>query len=238
MNLEESKRLGEISNWYMDNQLDFDRRLIGFRYQALKPFFQGPRGLELGPAEGCMTQLMIEDFEELTVVDASKELLDFIPDSQKLKKVKSLFEEFEPDRFYDSIIMEHILEHVLDPVELLKKVMRWLNPEPKGRLFIGVPNGHSIHRLAAVKMGLLKHPCELNSRDQALGHRRVYTPKTFKDHLEKAGLTIIHSGGVFFKPLSNKQIQDNWTEEMIQGFYKLGKDFSEHTAEIFSVCEA
>jgi hypothetical protein len=44
-------------------------------------------------------------------------------------------------------------------------------------------------------------------------------------------------GGVFFKPLTNQQIQDHWTEEMIQGFYELGKDFPEYAAELYAVCE-
>jgi hypothetical protein len=44
-------------------------------------------------------------------------------------------------------------------------------------------------------------------------------------------------GGVFFKPLSNQQIQEQWSEAMIQGFYELGKDFPSHAAELYAVCE-
>lgn len=105
-------------------------------------------------------------------------------------------------------------------------------------MFLGVPIGHSIHRLVAVKMGLLNDPCQLNSRDHALGHRRVYTPQTFRADIEKSGLKVQESGGVYFKPLSNRQIQENWSEEMIRGFYELGKDFPEFAAEIYVVCNA
>jgi hydroxymethylpyrimidine pyrophosphatase-like HAD family hydrolase len=86
-------------------------------------------------------------------------------------------------------------------------------------------------------MGLLKHPCELNERDHALGHRRVYTPETFRQDLEASGLCIAEMGGVFFKPVSNQQIQENWNQEMIEGFYELGKDFPEYAAELYAVCE-
>ena len=103
---------------------------------------------------------------------------------------------------------------------------------------MGVPNGNSIHRLAAVKMGLLDNTCQLNSRDLALGHRRVYTPQTFRVDIEKSGLKVLEIGGVYLKPLSNGQIQEHWSEEMIQGFYELGKDFPELAAEIFVVCKA
>ena len=52
-----------------------------------------------------------------------------------------------------------------------------------------------------------------------------------------AGLNVIKMGGVFFKPLSNQQIQEQWTDEMIQGFYELGKDFPEYAADLYVVCE-
>jgi 2-polyprenyl-3-methyl-5-hydroxy-6-metoxy-1,4-benzoquinol methylase len=231
----EQKRIEEISDWYLKEQLDFDKRLIRFRYQTLKPHCKGPEGLELGPAEGHMTQFLLQDFTRLTVVDGAAELLACIPDMPNLVKVHALFEEFKTDRPFNTIIMEHILEHVEHPVALLLLAKKWL--APGGRLLVGVPNGHSIHRLVAVKMGLLKEPCELNQRDQALGHRRVYTPETLRKDIEAAQLRIIETGGVFFKPLSNRQIQDHWTEEMIQGFYELGKDFPENAAEIYAVCE-
>lgn len=231
---DEHERVASLSDWYLSEQLDFDKRLIRFRYQTIKPRLVGPRGLELGPAEGEMTALLVDDFEQLTIVEGSADLLEKISPRPNLVKVHSLFEEFEPTQSFDSIVLEHILEHVEDPVGLMAKVRTWLSPT--GKLFLGVPNGHSIHRLVAVKMGLLEHPCQLNARDHALGHRRVYTPATFRADIERSGLRVVEMGGVYFKPLSNGQIQDHWTEEMIQGFYELGKDFPDLAAEIFAVC--
>lgn len=230
----EHRRVESLSDWYLKEQLDFDKRLIRFRYETLKPYLLGSRGLELGPAEGEMTQFLIHDFELLTVVDGASELLDKIPERTNLVKIHALFEKFQPEKLFNSIIMEHILEHVDEPVALLERVKCWL--APGGKLFLGVPNGGSIHRRVAVKMGLLEHPCQLNARDHALGHRRVYTPETFRKDIEASGLSIDVIGGVFFKPLSNGQIQEHWTEEMIQGFYELGKDFPELSAEIYAIC--
>ncbi len=231
----EKQHLESLSNWYLQEQLDFDKKLIYFRYQTIKPHLTGLLGLELGSGDGQMTQYLINHFEELTVIDGSLNLLNQIPEYPNLVKVHSLFENFDSPQKFNSIIMEHILEHVKDPIELLKQVQKWLTS--KGTIIIGVPNGNSIHRLVAVKMGLLKESCELNQRDHALGHRRVYTSQTFRQDLEASGLIISHIGGVFFKPLSNQQIQDHWTEQMIQGFYELGKDFPEYAAEIYAVCE-
>ncbi len=234
MNDDELHRVKSLSDWYLQEQLDFDKRLIRYRYETIKPKLTGNRGLELGPAEGEMTNFLRHDFDTLTVVEGSSELLAKIPDYKNVIKVHALFEEFRPEKPFDSIIIEHVLEHVDDPVGLLMRVKQWL--APGGRLFLGVPNGHSIHRLAAVKMGMLDNPCELNPRDHALGHRRVYTPESFRSDIEKTGLQIVEMGGVYFKPLSNGQIQENWSEEMIQGFFELGKDFPDLAAEIYTVC--
>jgi 2-polyprenyl-3-methyl-5-hydroxy-6-metoxy-1,4-benzoquinol methylase len=231
---DELKRVETASHWYLKDQLNFDKRLIGLRYQTLKPHIQGPEGLELGPAEGSMTRYLVGDFERLTIVDGAAQLLERIPAAPNLTKVHSLFEDFHPAQRFNTIVMEHILEHVDDPVALLARVKGWAAPQ--GKLLLGVPNGNSIHRLVAVKMGLLKDPCELNDRDHAVGHRRVYTRESFRRDIEKAGLKVLEMNGVLFKPLSNQQIQDHWTEEMIQGFYELGKDFPEYAAEISAVC--
>lgn len=230
----EQQRIASLSDWYLKEQLDFDKRLIRFRYETLKPHLCGPRGLELGSAEGEMTRFLVNDFETLTVVEGAADLLEKAPEHENLVKIHSLFEEYEPEECFNSIIMEHILEHVEDPVALLKRVKGWLVPD--GKLLLGVPNGNSIHRLVAVKMGLLEHPCQLNSRDHALGHRRVYTPETFRKDIQAAGLVVESFGGVFFKALSNQQIQDDWSESLIQGFYELGKDFPDIAAEIYAVC--
>lgn len=234
MSHNEIERVDELSGWYLNEQLDFDKRMIEFRYKALKPKLRPGCGLELGSAEGEMTRFLVNDFQELTVVDGAGDLLERIPEYSNVIKVCSLFEAFEPARNFDTIIMEHILEHVDDPVALLKRSKQWL--APGGVLIVGVPNANSIHRLVAVKMGLLPTPCSLNARDRALGHRRVYTHETLRKDLEESELNIVETGGVFFKPLSNAQIQENWNEEMINGFYELGKDFPELAAEIYAVC--
>jgi 2-polyprenyl-3-methyl-5-hydroxy-6-metoxy-1,4-benzoquinol methylase len=231
----ESDRVANLAGWYTSQQLDFDRRLTWYNYQTFKPLLHGTVGLELGPAEGVMTQHLVNDFRRLTVVEGAQELLDAIPPAPNLIKVCSLFEDFRPDSLFDTVVMSHILEHVKDPVGLLRQGKSWL--ARGGRLIASVPNGHSLHRLAAAKMGLLAHPCELNERDHALGHRRVYTPATFRDAFDGAGVRVIGSGGVFLKPVTNKQIEDTWTERMMDGFFELGKDFPQNSAELYLIGE-
>ena len=231
----EMRRVESSENWYTQQQLRFDRDLVRFRYLTVEPDLQGPHGLELGSGDGSMTAYLRKKFKLLTVVEGSKHLLDQIPFGNDLVKIHSLFEEFQPDEKFNSVILEHILEHVENPVQLLIDSKRHL--EPGGKLFLGVPNAHSFHRLAAVKMGLLKDVFELNDRDHAVGHRRVYSWSTLSADILSAGLQIESITGIFFKPISNGQIDKNWDEKMIHGFYLLGKDFPENAAEISVVCK-
>lgn len=231
----ESDRVEEGSDWYLREQLDVDVRLIRYRYRTIQRHLLGPSGLELGPAEGQMTRFLVDDFDDLTVVEGSSALLARVDDRPNLRKVHSLFEDFEPDRRYNTVILEHILEHVAEPVDLVRRASGWL--APGGRMIVGVPNGNSLHRLAATKMGLLADPCELNERDQALGHRRVYTWSTLRSDLEATGMTVTHTDGVFIKPLSNGQMQETWSEEMFEGFFELGRDLPELAAEIVMIAK-
>src|SRR6201999_2092727 len=114
-------------------------------------------------------------------------------------KVNSLFETFRPEGTFDAIIMEHVLEHVEDPVAILRLATPWLAPD--GVIVVGVPNADSFHRLAAVKMGLLADVHELNARDHEVGHRRVYDWDGLRADIAAAGLAVAHmDGGVFKAP--------------------------------------
>jgi hypothetical protein len=79
---DELRRVTDLSDWYLKEQLDFDKRMIRFRYQTMKRHLKGPDGLELGPAEGYMTQFLLQDFEQLTIVDGAAELLRCIPEAR------------------------------------------------------------------------------------------------------------------------------------------------------------
>ncbi len=228
------KRVQDSANFYDESILNFDYQLANYNFASLKPFFKGKLALELGPASGYMTKSLVNEFETLHIVEGSEKLLNQIPEYKNVTKYYSLFEDFNPTQKYDSIIMSHVLEHIEDPVLLLQKIYSWLADD--GVFLVSVPNAKSIHRMVAVQMGLLKTEYELNSRDNELGHFRVYDMGILKSHMIAAGFNIVESGGIFLKPLSNAQIDNNWTPEMIEGFYKMGKYFQEYCAEIFVVC--
>jgi SAM-dependent methyltransferase len=223
------------AKFYHQDIMTIDYKQTEFCYRSLKPFFRGTVACELGPATGYMTKNLLDDFEQLDVIEGAKDLLDAIPDNPKLKKYHSLFEDFQPSRKYDTIIMSHVLEHIKEPVALLSTLKTWL--APGGALLVAVPNALSFHRMAAVEMGLLNKETDLNDRDKELGHYRVYDMATLTSHAKQAGLNITHSGGIFLKFLSNAQIEKICTDQMLEAYYKLSERFGENGAEIYIVCE-
>ena len=190
--------------------------------------------LELGPAEGLMTDILIPFFSDYTVVDgASKYIQNILQRHPNIQGYSALFEEYVPTKKFDNIVLGHVLEHVNNPVKLLKECSQWLNIG--GRILSAVPNSHSIHRQAAVLMGLLEKEEQLNDTDFNNGHRRVYNMDSFKNDFLSAGLTIIASGGYWIKPESNEQIDAYWNKSMIKAFLQLGEQYPEIAAEIYII---
>lgn len=192
--------------------------------------------LELGPAEGIMTDLLFPYYKDYTVVDGADFFVkDIIDKHPGIEGHCALFEEFNPTKTYNNIILGHVLEHVEKPVDILRMCATWLSPD--GVILAAVPNSHSIHRQAAVLMGLLEKENELNDTDRRNGHRRVYNmPSLQKDFLD-AGLKIVKSGGYWLKPEHNAFIDNNWNDKMIDAFLQLGESYPEIAGEIYIIAQ-
>lgn len=234
---DEHSRLKNVSRWY-SSKYGFYARLVDYGFQSLQPHFVGSTCLELGPADGQMTRRLLEVFRNVTSVEGSPSFCDKLRidlgEFPGFRVDYALFEEYKPDRVFDTVVAAHVMEHLREPVCVLSKIKEWVSPD--GVLLVLVPNAFSFHRLVAVKMGLLERPDQLNDLDIRLGHRRVYTKAHLVNHLESAGWEIHITGGVFFKVLANQQIEQWFTEKMTDGFYELGKDFPDYAAEIYAVC--
>jgi trans-aconitate methyltransferase len=202
-----------------------------FSYSQLKPHLVDPI-LELGPADGVVTTAMVRDGFLPDLVEGSTLLAESLrvkfPD---LNIANSLFEEFQPSSRYKTIVMGHILEHVENPIDLLVRYSKFL--DSGGVIWAAVPNADSLHRRAAVKMRLLQSVYELNENDLLLGHRRVFDASSFRNIFVSAELRIVAEGGYFLKPLSNGQIEQDWTQEMLNAYLELGIEEPAHAAEMW-----
>ena len=235
MNKEEKNRVEEIAN---NNGYGTDVNPYTTEYSGriFMNYMKKGSVLELGPAEGVMTNMLYPHFSDYTVVDGAEIFVRNLKNRfQDIKGFTSLFEEYETQKKYDNIVMGHVLEHVDNPVAVLKKYMNFL--EDDGVIVAAVPNCNSLHRLAAVKMGMLEKANSLSETDYKVGHRRVYSYKEFIADFQKAGFEIVKSGGYWLKPLSNRQIEESWSKEMIWAFMELGEDYPEIAAEIYVIAK-
>jgi 2-polyprenyl-3-methyl-5-hydroxy-6-metoxy-1,4-benzoquinol methylase len=205
---------------------------ISYCFRILQRHFHGDSILEMGPAEGIMTELLVATGKSVTLLEGSAlfctSLRQRFPQAQV---VHALFEEFDPPEQFDTVILGHVLEHVQDPVDILLRVRRWL--KAGGRVFAAVPNARSVHRQAAVIMGLLPHEDALNEMDLRHGHRRVFNPESFRAVFTQAGLRVDIFGGYWLKSMSNAQIESCWTTPMIEAFMQMGERYPDIAGEIY-----
>lgn len=191
--------------------------------------------LELGPADGVMTQYLWSRWkDDYTAVDGAEK---FVTDLKKrfpgIHAKQALFEDYKPERRFDNIILGHVLEHVKDPKKLLENGREWL--AEGGKLFCAVPNSGSLHRQAAVKMGLLKTLDDFSEKDKRHGHERIFNYQSFYELFQGSGWDIKARGGYWLKPLSDGQIECDWNEELIKAYLELGEEYPEIAGEIYII---
>jgi 2-polyprenyl-3-methyl-5-hydroxy-6-metoxy-1,4-benzoquinol methylase len=181
-----------------------------------------------------MTGHLAEHFDDLTVVDASPQFCASLRERfPAVDVIEALFETYAPGDTFDNIVLGHVLEHVIDPVGILTAVRGWT--APGGRLLAAVPNAHSLHRQMAVIMGLLPAENTLNETDARMGHRRVYTTSDLQRDVVSAGFVIQIAGGYWLKPVSNAQIEKDWTVDMLEAAMQVGESYPDIAAEIYVV---
>lgn len=216
---------------------DFDYWFVRLGFEAIRKLLRGLAVLELGCSTGLMTSLLSQVAKRLVVVDGSASNLARtrrrLGGTGHVVLAHQRWEVFEPQELFDDALLVRGLEHVEDPVNLLKRVADWL--KPNGRLHVIVPNARSLHRRIGLHMGLVQSLYELHEGDQRVGHRRVYDRETLLGDLGSAGLSPVHCQGILLKPLSNKQLR-SWPEALVRAFYQVGLELPDYCGEIYACC--
>jgi 2-polyprenyl-3-methyl-5-hydroxy-6-metoxy-1,4-benzoquinol methylase len=221
---------------------DFDI-MHPYMIRTFEPFFRTGSLLELGSFKGDFTRRFCDRFDDVTCVEASGEAIEEARRKlgDKVKYVHSTFETVTLPRRYDNIILTHVLEHLDDPIKVLKRINEeWL--EEGGRFFLVCPNANAPSRQIAVKMGLITHNAAVTAAEAEHGHRCTYSLDTLESDASAAGLRVVYRSGIFFKALANFQwdrlIQtDIISKEYLEGCYKLGQHYPDLCSSIFILCE-
>lgn len=214
-----------------------------YMIRSFEPFFRGGSLLELGSFKGEFTRRFLEYFSDITCIEASGEAMFEAKGKlgERVQYINALFEEVILPRRYDNIVLTHVLEHLDDPVRVLKRINdEWLTDG--GRFFLVCPNANAPSRQIAVKMGLISHNTAVTPAEAEHGHRCTYTLDTLERDVVKAGLKVVFRSGIFFKALANFQWDrllqtDIISKEYLEGCYKLGQHYPDLCSSIFLMCE-
>ena len=188
--------------------------------------------LSLGLGNGHLGKLNDNICNKQIIIEGSKQIIDsFSFESDKTIFIESYFENFSIDKKFDVILANHVLEHVDNPVDLMKtKFNEWLSDD--GVAFITVPNAKSIHRLIGKEMGMLVNEYDFNNSDIKAGHKRIYDIDQLSNDVNDANLEIIEFGGYNIKMVSLAQMKD-WSQELLNAIFEVSKNYHQKFVNIW-----
>ena len=137
---------------------------------------------------------------------------------------------------FDLIVMNGVLHELDDPRGELSAILRVL--EPKGNVFISVPNNQSVHRLMGVALGILASPESRTSTEINLQQNHNFSPGTLTNLVVELGLSIQLLETSIVKPHTHSKMQE-WIDEGVlkekdlDNLFELSTIFDPFGSEIF-----
>ena len=220
------------------NIYDFDNHIqLKWYPERIVKFSTGAHSLlELGLGHGITADVFGRHFKRHVVIDASPAVIanfrQQYPESQA-EIVESYFETFDTDERFDVIVFGYILEHVADPVQILKHFRQFL--APGGRMFVTVPNAEVLNRRLGHLSGMLPDMQQMSEHDLLLGHKRYYTVESLRKDVEVSGYTVKRLEGIYLKLLTTHQMVSlSLDERIIDALCQVAIDYPELSCGIMA----
>lgn len=213
------------------NLYDFDNNILLNWYANRIIQLTGGKGslLELGLGHGFTTLAFSQHFTRHVVLDGSAAVIEHFRKQHpecKAEIIQTYFEDFQSDEQFDVVVLGFILEHVDDPILVMKHYRKFV--KPGGSLYISVPNAEVLNRRLGYAAGLLSDMQLLSENDKMLGHQRYYTVKSLTADVISAGYTVENMEGIYLKPMSTSQLVSlNLDPKIIDALCVVGKDYPE-----------
>jgi 2-polyprenyl-3-methyl-5-hydroxy-6-metoxy-1,4-benzoquinol methylase len=126
-----SERLSSIEEWLQDTEVDDQRR-----FELVKNLLPNKNLLDFGCGAAGFLNKAKTFTESVTGIELEARIRQYW--AEQINIVSSVEEAITTNKSYDLITAFHVLEHCLDPREVLKSLSHLL--EPNGRMIVEVPN--------------------------------------------------------------------------------------------------
>jgi SAM-dependent methyltransferase len=231
--------IDRYENDYLENP--FEGELIKFRHAKTLQFlddYKARHVLEIG----CGLVPLYEyyhAFESLTIVEPSSQFARQAEDAAPagVKVLNELFnsDHLVPETGFDFIVISSLLHELEDPLALLLTVRGYAKPNTV--VHINVPNARSMHRVLALRMGLIESLVEKSDRQLHYQQHHTFDVDSLKGLVTEAGFELLQVETFFIKPFTHIQMQtlmdDGLMDErMLKGLYSLSEDLPDMGAEI------
>ncbi len=145
--------------------------------------------LDVGCAHGFRVKTAERLGWESHGVEISISFCDYAKNTLGLKNIFNgkLSEAGYEISYFDYVVVWHVLEHVPDPMRMLKEIERIVRPG--GKLLIGIPNIlEPIYQITRISSWLMKKPYPMATSDH---HTYEFTPITLRKSLKKACPSLV-----------------------------------------------
>lgn len=162
-------------------------------FKLLQPFFKNKLGrqipdfvedgflLEIGCGRGEYLAKMRDFGWNVRGVDVSQEAIDFAKNHYQLDVCVAGADNLPyDDAFFDVVFLKHVIEHLHEPIAIMKEIFRVL--KPNGRILMTTPNTSSLGNRLFGKQWMHYDPPR---------HLMVYNPKSLSHLFNLTGVALL-----------------------------------------------
>ncbi len=219
--------------YYYTPEQEFDDINKKMVIDEMQNFIKPGRILELGYTNNIWTEALLcgggVDIIEASINHVKRARSDFSDDS-KVRVIQTLFEDYIPEKQYDTILMSGVIKHLPNDVDFLKIAKGWLKPD--GVVIACTPNSRSFHRRLGAYIGLELSPDMQNKRDKEVFNVHLYDRFKWRAIFVEAGYEVIKIKGIFLKILSTEQMiylgQKYDIIKIMEGLRQLGEELQDY----------
>jgi 2-polyprenyl-3-methyl-5-hydroxy-6-metoxy-1,4-benzoquinol methylase len=224
--------LENVANIY-ETKKDYDYINTMLAFDIFKKDIMDKNILEVGCADGAMTEKLVLYTKSLDIIEPSSRYCDIV---KNIKGVGNIYNDFSENinnnKKYDVVLLASLIHHIEYPDKFLQDIKKFLDKDSV--ILATVPNVKSLHRRIGVKMGVLSDEFDDSERNIKYHQFGKFTLDLLKKLFIDNGFEVIESYGYMIKPFSSDIMEKiNLNEKQIKAMFEIGKEFQELSSQLY-----